>query len=63
MASYSGMLRQVIDERRFPELTSVPATGVLDRADGPDDEFDFGLDRILDGVDVLIRTRSGQGRA
>jgi hypothetical protein len=27
---------------------------VFDAADGPDDEFMFGLDRILDGVGVLI---------
>ncbi|HEY3748950.1 MAG TPA: TetR/AcrR family transcriptional regulator C-terminal domain-containing protein [Pseudonocardiaceae bacterium] len=60
MASYSGMLRAVIDERRFPELSAVLATGVMDRADGPDNEFDFGLARILDGVDALVRARDGQ---
>jgi hypothetical protein len=28
---------------------------VFEVDDGPDDEFIFGLDRILDGVAVLIR--------
>jgi hypothetical protein len=27
---------------------------VFEAADGPDDEFIFGLDRILDGVGVLV---------
>ena len=31
------------------------AAGVFEAEDGPDDEFIFGLDRILDGVEVLIR--------
>jgi AcrR family transcriptional regulator len=57
MASYSGMLRTLVDERRFPELTAVLASGVVDRADGPDDEFVFGLERVLDGIDVLVRSR------
>jgi len=25
--------------------------------DDPDDEFIFGLERILDGLDALVRTR------
>jgi hypothetical protein len=28
---------------------------VFEMEDGPDDEFVFGLDRILDGVEVLIQ--------
>ena len=52
MASYPRMLGQLTDPRRFPALTAFTA-GVFDAADGPDDEFVFGLDRILDGVGVL----------
>jgi hypothetical protein len=54
MASYPAMLRQLTDPRRFPALTAFIAAGVFDAADGPDDEFVFGLDRILDGVGVLV---------
>jgi hypothetical protein len=31
--------------------------GVFDRADPPDEELAFGLDRILDGVEALVRRR------
>jgi AcrR family transcriptional regulator len=54
MASYPAMLRQLADPRRFPALTAFIAAGVFDAADGPDDEFVFGLNRILDGIGVLI---------
>jgi hypothetical protein len=30
---------------------------VFEAADDPDDEFIFGLDRILDGVAVLVEPR------
>jgi AcrR family transcriptional regulator len=59
MASYPRMLRQLTDPRRFPALTAFIAAGVFDAGDGPDDEFVFGLDRILDGIEVLVRARSG----
>ena len=54
MASYPRMLGQLTDPRRFPALTAFIAAGVFEAADAPDDEFIFGLDRILDGVGVLI---------
>jgi hypothetical protein len=54
MASYPRMLGQLTDPRRFPALTAFIAAGVFEAADGPDDEFIFGLDRILDGVGVLV---------
>ena len=55
MASYPRMLSQLTDPRRFPALTAFIAAGVFDAADEPDDEFIFGLDRILDGIAVLIQ--------
>jgi AcrR family transcriptional regulator len=58
MSAYSGILRSLIDPHRFPELSDVLASGVVDRADGPDDEFTFGMDRILDGIEVLVTARS-----
>jgi AcrR family transcriptional regulator len=54
MASYPRMLRQLADPQRFPALTAFIAAGVFDTYDEPDDEFIFGLDRILDGVGALI---------
>jgi AcrR family transcriptional regulator len=54
MASYPRMLAELADPLRFPALTRFIAAGVFEVADDPDDEFIFGLDRILDGVAVLI---------
>jgi hypothetical protein len=48
------MLGQLTDPRRFPALTAFIAAGVFEAADEPDDEFVFGLDRILDGVGALV---------
>jgi hypothetical protein len=54
MASYADMLRRLADPQRFPALRAFVEAGVFDVADGPDDEFIFGLDRILDGIATLI---------
>ena len=54
MASYPRMLAELADPARFPALARFIAAGVFEAEDGPDDEFSFGLDRILDGVAVLI---------
>ena len=54
MASYPRMLAELADPVRFPALARFIADGVFEAEDGPDDEFVFGLNRILDGVEVLI---------
>jgi AcrR family transcriptional regulator len=53
MLSYATLLAQVTDPDRYPAISKLIAAGVFDRADGPDDEFIFGLNRILDGISVL----------
>jgi hypothetical protein len=57
MSSYARTLTRLADPQRFPALTKFIASGVFDRADPPDAEFSFGLDRVLDGLAALIRTR------
>ena len=59
MSSYAELLRRLADPQRFPALTAFVAAGVFDAADEPDDEFIFGLDRILDGIEVLIDGPTG----
>src|SRR5215475_12704925 len=54
MASYPRMLRQLADPRRYPALAAFIEAGVFDAADDPDNEFVFGLDRIMDGIEPLI---------
>jgi AcrR family transcriptional regulator len=58
MAAYPRMLARLTDPARFPALAKFIAAGVFDVHDDPDDEFTFGLERILDGVDALVRARS-----
>jgi AcrR family transcriptional regulator len=58
MRRYSETLRALADPARFPALTAVLAAGVFERADPPDEEFAFGLERVLDGIEALISSRS-----
>jgi AcrR family transcriptional regulator len=54
MGGWAAMIREVADRDRFPALAAFMDAGVFEVDDGPDDEFIFGLDRILDGVEALI---------
>jgi AcrR family transcriptional regulator len=56
MAGYGQLLRLLLDEHRFPHLMAVADAGVMDKADPWEDEFTFGLERLLDGVDALVRS-------
>ena len=62
--TYGDVLRLVVDGDRFPSLHRVLQTDAFD--DGGeygDDEFDFGLDTILDGVAVRVeRARPARGQ-
>jgi AcrR family transcriptional regulator len=57
MPAFARILRRVTDPERFPALTAVLNTDLFDVDDDPDDEFRFGLERILDGIEVLVRKR------
>lgn len=57
---YGRMLAKVIDADRFPALLEVVESGVLDGPEGySEEDFAFGLGRVLDGVEVLVRRRIG----
>jgi AcrR family transcriptional regulator len=58
MRGYGDTLRRLTDADRFPALHAVLDAGVFDQADPPDDEFAFGLERILDGIETLVRARA-----
>jgi AcrR family transcriptional regulator len=71
---YARVLRTVADEERFPQLYRAAWSGELDRPDtgeaggdspdwADDPGFMFGLERILDGVELLIQRRAAAGRA
>jgi hypothetical protein len=51
--------RRVTDAERFPALHRAMASEAFDQDDAADDEFVFGLARVLDGVGALIAQRRG----
>jgi AcrR family transcriptional regulator len=57
MSYYGRLLASLTDPQRYPAISRLLAAGVFDRADGPADEFVFGLTRILDGIGVLVSAR------
>jgi AcrR family transcriptional regulator len=60
MPTWSQQLARLTDAERFPALHAALASGVFDQDDDPDDEFTFGLERLLDGIEALVRTRHAQ---
>lgn len=57
-ATYGDLLRRLIEPSRYPALMAVIDSGALDEAQNySDEDFEFGLQRILDGVAALIATR------
>jgi hypothetical protein len=56
---WAEVVRRVADPARFPEVAATVAAGIFDDDpdEFPDDEFGFGLQRILDGVEALHRSR------
>ncbi|HZG02703.1 MAG TPA: TetR/AcrR family transcriptional regulator [Streptomyces sp.] len=62
MAAYAGLLARLADPQRFPEIGAVLKSGALSEEGTPDEEFVFGLERLLDGIEVLVRSRNAPGR-
>jgi AcrR family transcriptional regulator len=57
MTSYARLLSGLTDPQRFPAIGALVEARVFERSDAPDAEFNFGLERILDGVGALIGER------
>jgi AcrR family transcriptional regulator len=57
MADYARTLRELTDAERFPALQAALDSGALEDDDDPDAEFYFGLERVLDGIEALVRRR------
>ncbi|WP_067692585.1 TetR/AcrR family transcriptional regulator [Nocardia jejuensis] len=58
LRGYQRELSAVVDETRFPDVAALLASGLFesipDTAEPGDEDFDFGLDLILDGVAGVI---------
>lgn len=61
-AAHAPFLTKVFDPGRYPTAARVGATAgeVYEAAFDPEHAFEFGLQRVLDGIDVLIRSRSAE---
>ncbi|MBV7670086.1 TetR/AcrR family transcriptional regulator C-terminal domain-containing protein [Streptomyces halstedii] len=55
MTRWERTLKRLVDPVRHPALVSLLETEDLAEPDDPDHEFVFGLERVLDGVEVLVR--------
>jgi len=55
---YARVLAQLADRERFPAIRALLDARVFEREGTLDDDFEFGLDRILDGIALLVRTRA-----
>ncbi|MCX5411099.1 TetR/AcrR family transcriptional regulator [Streptomyces sp. NBC_00059] len=55
MAQWERTVKRLVDPARHPALSRLLATDVMSEPDEADYEFVFGLDRVLDGVEALIR--------
>lgn len=61
MPGYGAVLSRLIDAASFPALHRAISSGALDDGDDIDAEFNFGLSRILDGIETLIDASSSPG--
>jgi AcrR family transcriptional regulator len=58
LANYARILARVTTPERFPALHEVLAAEVFfDEDEEPDEDFSFGLARLMDGFGVLIASR------
>ncbi|MER5892151.1 TetR/AcrR family transcriptional regulator [Streptomyces sp. NPDC001876] len=62
MARWERTMGRLVDPVRHPALTRLMGSGVMSEPDDPDYEFVFGLARLLDGTEVLIRRRRTEGQ-
>lgn len=57
---FAGLLKRVVEDRRFPELSGIIASGTFGGPGDSSEDFEFGLQRVLDGIEVFIRRCSAR---
>jgi AcrR family transcriptional regulator len=60
-ADFGRVLGTVIGDNRFSALAGVATAGGFEKA-GLNEHFEFGLQRLLDGIDAFVRAGSSQRR-
>ncbi|WP_188190742.1 TetR/AcrR family transcriptional regulator [Nonomuraea sp. SYSU D8015] len=59
-AAHAPFLSRIVDPRRFPTASRVgqSAGEALNAAYSPEHAFEFGLQRVLDGIEALVKSRA-----
>lgn len=59
---YAPLLEQVLDPERYPTAAHIGSVSGAEYAapSAPERAFEFGLQRVLDGIEVLVRGRSDE---
>ena len=59
---YAQMMQALVSSGQYPTLARIAASGVFELAEeDPDAEFEFGLSRILDGIEALVHAGRSDG--
>jgi len=59
-ADYGRLIAHFVTPERMPALAAASAAGIFQAGDGdPEESFSFGLERVLDGVNVLLTEGAG----
>jgi AcrR family transcriptional regulator len=58
-ADYGRLIAHFVTPERMPALAAASDAGIFRDTDDPEDSFSFGLERILDGVNVLLTSGGG----
>jgi AcrR family transcriptional regulator len=60
---YAGMLRKVVEGGEHPALAKIVESGVFDvPVQGPDEDFEYGLMFLLDGIEAMINSWLSTGQ-
>ena len=54
VSAYGTLLATLAPADRFPAIRAVIDSGVFNHPGDPDDDFEFGLERVLDGIAALV---------
>jgi hypothetical protein len=54
-AAFIATFEKALSDDRFPTLAALVARGALGEPGDGGDDFAFGLERVLDGIEALVR--------
>ena len=54
---WARLVTQLAPQERYPAIHRIIGTGEFDDDDDPTEQFEFGLERMLDGIERLVEER------